>query len=65
MKAHFDYVLSFGKYRYKTIADVLMKDSNYIMWLIDNNILKQGVTDEVFESAYIISLEEKTENNLI
>jgi len=52
-KAGMDYVMPFGKYRGVSINDIILKDSKYVMWMIDRNILSQGVTDEVFESAYV------------
>ncbi|MCP4521004.1 MAG: hypothetical protein GY827_04810 [Cytophagales bacterium] len=51
--------MSFGKYKDSTIGKILSKDPDYILWLIDNNILKQGFKKEVFEAAYVGSLESK------
>ena len=52
-KAGLTFVMPFGKYKGKTLRTIIEKDSKYAMWLIDNNVLEQGVTDEVFEYAYI------------
>ena len=33
------------------------------MWIIDGNVLKQGVTNEVFEAAYVEGLEKDDNYN--
>lgn len=62
-KAGVSFVLPFGKYKGKTLGKIIIKDPAYIMWLIDGNVLKQGVTNEVFEAAYVEGLEKDDNYN--
>lgn len=41
-------ILTFGKYRHKTVQHVLRTDPNYIIWLAENKIVKfpQDVVDD-------------------
>jgi len=44
-----DYVLEFGKYKGKAIWWVLMNDSKYVVWLVDNDIL--SVSEDIYEEC--------------
>jgi uncharacterized protein (DUF3820 family) len=49
-KAGFGHVMTFGKYKGKSLAEILDKDCNYIIWLSDNNVL--NISDKVLGMAY-------------
>lgn len=44
-----DYVLTFGKYKGRSLGWVLGNDPSYIIWLVDNDAL--SVADELVEEA--------------
>ena len=53
-KAGFDFVMPFGKHKGSKLGTLAEKESKYVMWMVDNNILSQGISNEVFETAYIV-----------
>lgn len=52
--ADMNFVMPFGKHKGKTLGELVDTESKYVMWLIDNQVLSQGVTNDVFEAAYIV-----------
>lgn len=52
-----NHVLSFGKYKGKTILQVLEKDPSYIIWLNDNKIL--NIEEQIVEEAIELKYEEE------
>lgn len=55
-----NYVLSFGKHKGETLADVVYKDFSYIEWLLDNE-----KTDEIIKQAINIILDEEEKDKVI
>lgn len=42
-----DTIINFGKYKYSTVQNVIMKDPQYIRWAIDKGVLKGVISNEV------------------
>jgi len=49
-KVGFNHVMTFGKYKGKSIAEILDVNPSYIIWLSDNNVL--NISDKVLGMAY-------------
>jgi uncharacterized protein (DUF3820 family) len=49
-KVGFGHVMTFGKYKGKSIAEILDVNPSYIIWLYDNNVL--SIDDKVLGMAY-------------
>lgn len=46
----FDYVMTFGKYKGKTLLKILDENPSYIIWLTENDVVK--VPDDLLTMAY-------------
>jgi uncharacterized protein (DUF3820 family) len=46
----FNHVMTFGKHKGKSIAEILDVNPNYIIWLSDNNVL--NISDKVLGMAF-------------
>jgi uncharacterized protein (DUF3820 family) len=49
-KVGFNHVITFGKYKGKSITEILDVNHNYIIWLSDNNVL--NIDDKVLGMAF-------------
>jgi uncharacterized protein (DUF3820 family) len=49
-KVGFNHVMTFGKYKGRSIAEILDVNYNYIIWLSDNNVL--NIDDKVLGMAF-------------
>ena len=58
-----DYVLTFGKHKGKAIWWVLMNDCGYVVWLVDNDVLR--LSDGIYEEAKDFCSEMDDMNDMI